>query len=343
MRRTHLFFRTTRILLKAILATTIALTLPGQVLLADTTASERCILGFLETGDDSLTLGEMRARCAEQESTQTEDTSGIESRLSAEREAAARPFSILAHKPNYILFAAYNFEGWDSSLQQIASNDPLYENDDYEMQFQFSFKVPLAVDLFGGRMDIFGAYTNRSFWQMYNRENSEPFRETNHEPELWVRFRNDWRIFGFTNVINSFGWVHQSNGQTEPQSRSWNRLYANFIFEKNDLVLSFKPWVWVSRDKDTSDNPDITDFMGHGEFRAAWQRNRHVYSLMLRNQLESGFDEGAVEVGWSFPILDYPFLKGYLQYFYGYGESLIDYDQKVNRIGLGISVTDWLD
>jgi hypothetical protein len=57
-------------------------------LLADTTASEQCILGFLETGDDSLTLGEMRARCAEQESTQTEDTSGIESRLSAEREAA---------------------------------------------------------------------------------------------------------------------------------------------------------------------------------------------------------------------------------------------------------------
>ena len=73
------------------------------------------------------------------------------------------------------------------------------------------------------------------------------------------------------------------------------------------------------------------------------QDNRHVYSLMLRNQLESGFDEGAVEAGWSFPIFNYPFLNGYLQYFYGYGESLIDYDKKVNRIGLGISVTDWLD
>lgn len=330
------------VLLQTILAVG-ALALHGQVLLADTTAGECCILGFLETGDDSLTLGEMRVRCAEPGPTHARKMSGAESRLVAEREAAARPFSILAHKPNYILFGAYNFEGWDSSLHQIANKDPLYDNDDYEMQFQFSFKVPLAVDLFGGRMDIYGAYTNRSFWQIYNRENSEPFRETNHEPELWMRFRNDWRIFGFTNVINSFGWVHQSNGQTEPLSRSWNRLYANFIFEKNDLVLGFQPWVWVSKDRDTSDNPDITDFMGHGEFRAAWQSNRHVYSLMLRNQLESGFDEGAVEAGWSFPIFNYPFLKGYLQYFYGYGESLIDYDKKVNRIGLGISVTDWLD
>ena len=92
-----------------------------------------------------------------------------------------------------------------------------------------------------------------------------------------------------------------------------------------------------------SDNPDITDYMGHGEVRAAWQRNDHVVTMMIRNQLESGFEDGAVELSWSFPVFNYPYLKGYLQYFYGYGESLIDYNNKVNRIGLGISVTDWLD
>jgi phospholipase A1 len=305
-----------------------------------------CMSALLETGADSLTLGEIRVRCATDSSTQSDrsrDLNSVEARLAAEREAAASPFSILAHKPNYILFAAYNAEGWDSSPYRLAGNDPIYENDDIEMQFQFSFKVPLATNLFGDRMDIYGAYTNRSFWQAYNGDHSEPFRETNHEPELWAQFRNDWRVLGFTNVINSVGWVHQSNGRAEPLSRSWNRLYANFIFERNDLVFSFKPWVWVSKDKDTSDNPDITDYLGHGEIRGAWQHNRHVVSGMIRNQLESGFEEGAVELSWSFPVFDYPYLKGYLQYFYGYGESLIDYNRKVNRIGLGISVTDWLD
>ena len=41
-----------------------------------------------------------------------------------------------------------------------------------EIQFQISLKVPLAVDLFGDRMDIYAAYTNRSFWQAYSREPS---------------------------------------------------------------------------------------------------------------------------------------------------------------------------
>lgn len=31
-----------------------------------------------------------------------------------------------------------------------------------------------------------GVYTNQSFWQMYNRDYSEPFRETNHEPAIWL-------------------------------------------------------------------------------------------------------------------------------------------------------------
>jgi phospholipase A1 len=51
---------------------------------------------------------------------------------------------------------------------------------------------------------------------------------------------------------------------------------------------------------------------------------------------------GAQKLSWSFPILHYPYLKGYVQYFSGYGESLIDYDHYVNRIGIGVALTDWL-
>jgi phospholipase A1 len=299
-----------------------------------------CVMELAESADDSMTLAEIRTQC-----TPTEDPAGdsavaeeenaisqVDKRLAAEREAAASPYSILAHRPNYFLAAAYNWEGWDSE----------FDNADIETQFQLSLKVPLAVGLFNDRMDIYGAYTNRSFWQMYNKGDSEPFRETNHEPEIWAQFRNDWKIWGLTNSVNTVGFAHQSNGRSGEFSRSWNRLYASFLFEKGNWTYDLKPWIWVSSERDETDNPDIDDYMGYGEFRVSYGKNNHVASGMFRNLLESGFDKGAVELSWSFPVFDYPYLRGYVQYFYGYGESLIDYNHKVNRLGIGISVTDWL-
>ena len=54
------------------------------------------------------------------------------------------------------------------------------------------------------------------------------------------------------------------------------------------------------------------------------------------------FERGAFELGWSFPLWKYPYLKGYIQYFSGYGESLIDYNQHVNKVGIGFALSDWL-
>ncbi|MBT8046918.1 MAG: phospholipase A [Xanthomonadales bacterium] len=308
-----------------------------------------------------MTLDELRERCSSSEARTaladeppagpgTAEAAGAEvipspigTRLASERAAAAQPFSILAHRPNFFMPVVYNREGWSPELFRRQSGDPGFENKNVEGQFQISLKVPLAVGLFNGRMDLYGAYTNHSFWQMYNSDFSEPFRETNHEPEVWAQFENDWEVLGLINTVNTFGWVHQSNGRSGVLSRSWDRLAATFVFERGRWVFAVRPWIWLTTDKGKSDNPDIDDYMGHGELRAVYGRKGHVFSAMLRNQLESGFERGAVELSWSFPVFDYPYLKGYVQYFYGYGESLIDYNNKVNRIGIGISITDWLD
>ena len=314
-----------------------------------------CVLEMAENAAGTTTLTQIRERCttdiplvAEQSGVEAAVDTGleqrpVEKRIAMDRESAARPFSIMAHKPNYFLVGAWNSKGWDDELYREQSGQPDYENDDIESQFQISLKVPLAIGLFNDHVDLYGAYTNRSFWQMYNDEWSRPFRETNHEPEIWAQFKNDWNVLGFTNSVNAVGLVHQSNGRAGTLSRSWNRLYATFVFERGNWVFSLKPWYWLKKDREDSDNPDITDYLGHGELRLAWGKNGHVLSLMSRNQVESGFDKGALEIGWSFPVFDYPYLRGYVQYFNGYGESLIDYNNKVNRIGVGISLTDWLD
>lgn len=64
--------------------------------------------------------------------------------------------------------------------------------------------------------------------------------------------------------------------------------------------------------------------------------------MMFRNVVESGFEKGTVELSWSFPLGSYPYFRGYVQFFNGYGQSLIDYNQHVNSIGIGLSLTDYL-
>ena len=305
-----------------------------------------CMTQSLQNADDSMTIGELRTQCLNDlQSANTADNAGQEAvvtqRLRKDREHVLEPFSLMAHKPNYILVGTYNAKGYDPTPYREQTGDNDFQIDDTEAQFQISIKTPLAIDLFD-TVDIYAAYTNRSYWQVYNADESRPFRETNHEPEIWVQFKPNWEMLGFTNTANSIGYVHQSNGRSGVLSRSWDRIFANFVFEKDNLALAFKPWYRIQEDSDKDDNPDITDYLGHFELRGAYKSGNHVFSVMSRNNIESDFSKGAVELGWSFPLGSYPYMKGYLQYFSGYGESLIDYDQYVNRIGVGFALTDWL-
>lgn len=305
-----------------------------------------CMTSRLDEVDQSMTIAELRLLCQKDlrrgEYVSSKRESGVVSeRLREDREHVLEPFTLMAHRPNYILLGAHNAHGYDPTLYRAQYSDPRIDVDDTESQFQVSIKTPLGIGLFD-TFDLYAAYTNRSFWQVYNSDISSPFRETNHEPEIWALFKPNWEFFGFTNTATSVGFVHQSNGQGGVLSRSWNRVFANFVIERDNLAFSFKPWVRIEEDADDDDNPDITDYLGHYEIRAAYKWGEHVFSAMSRNNLESGFSEGAVELGWSFPLGDFPYLKGYVQYFGGYGESLIDYDRYTNRIGLGLALTDWL-
>lgn len=321
----------------------IGLMLPGPSLADDLTS---CMTAMMQQASDSTTVGELRAQCKavveeEPEAEQTVQTPPTTERLSADRKNALKPFTVMSHRPVYFLAAAYNSDGYSARYFQEQYDDPSIEFKDTEAQFQISLKVPLALDVFN-TFDIYAAYTNRSFWQVYSSDISAPFRETNHEPEAWLQFTPGWEFLGFRNIANAVGIAHQSNGRAGVLSRSWNRVYANFVFARGNFALGFKPWIRISEDADQDDNPDITDYLGHYELRAGYKWNDHVFSAMTRNNLESGFDKGAIELGWSFPLGSYPYLKGYIQYFRGYGESLIDYNQHVNRIGIGIALTDFL-
>lgn len=271
-----------------------------------------------------------------------EEGDAVQQRLKVEETNVLKPFTIMPHKPNFMLLGAFNQKGYDASLFRQQLNDKSLTFEDIEAQFQLSLKVPIALNFFSGRMNIFGAYTNRSFWQVYNPEISSPFRETNHEPEFWFQFRHKNRFLGLDHPLTILGISHQSNGRSGVLSRSWNRVYAAMIMNRGNLAVQIKPWIRISEDEEEDDNPDIDRFLGHGELRLIYKWNGNTFQCMLRNALESGFQRTGFEYSWSFPFYKYDHFRGYLQGFSGYGESLIDYDRKVNRIAIGVSLSDFL-
>jgi len=320
----------------------------GKISSAELTPYDTCVLSKTSDAEDDVLASDISSICKIQTqssdsiNTSAEQRSAIDTRINIEMSNTYKPFTLMAFKPNFILPISYNHTGYDSSLYPDQPNGETTTFDDFETQFQISIKTPLATEIFNRHISLFAGYTNRSFWQVYNNDISRPFRETNHEPELWLQSVSRIDIMGFSNRVIGLGLSHQSNGRSADLSRSWNRIYTNFAFEKQSFVFTLKLWSRFDESPLTDDNPDITYYMGHGEFRVLYKKNNNTFALMSRNNIESGFDRGATELSWSFSIGHRKDMRGYIQIFSGYGESLIDYNQSVNRIGFGISLSDWL-
>lgn len=250
-------------------------------------------------------------------------------------------FTLLSHKQNYLLPVTYNFSpnnqpnesikarGTDTGLDRVMR---------VEAKFQLSFKFPVASSVIFDDDQIWAAYTQKSFWQVYNQNSSRPFRESNYEPEIFYSNPMDLKLGAVKLNALGFGLVHQSNGQIEILSRSWNRIYMQFIFSAGKFALSLKPWYRIP-DGDKDDNPNIERYMGYGEATLAYKNAGWVYSLLLRNSLK-GKMRGYRELGINFPIDQK--IKGFFQFVNGYGESLLDFNANSNRIGLGIIISDFI-
>jgi phospholipase A1 len=250
---------------------------------------------------------------------------------------------ITPYKPNYILPLAYNpspSRRAINELDQSQGGSDSTDLDKVEVKFQFSFMFPIAEDLVLGNGDLHAAYTQVSFWQAYNSDESEGFRDTNYEPELFLLFDTDFEVLGMRNRGVRVGFVHQSNGRADDViSRSWNRVYAAFMLERGNFFLGVRPWYRIPEDEEEDENSDIHKYLGYGELRGGYKWRDQVFSAMLRNNLRSE-NRGAVELGWSFPFSGR--FSAYVQYFNGYGESLLDYNAHNERIGIGVMLSDWL-
>ena len=255
-------------------------------------------------------------------------------RLYQEEAHATNRFVIIPHERNYLLPITYN-----SNINEQAweVQHPGTGMDQAEVKFQISMKAIVWQDILGKDLDLWGAYTQTSWMQAYNTDASSPFRETDYMPELILSAASNWRVLGMRNTRINLHFNHQSNGQSEPLSRSWNRLILSGLFERRNFSLEASAWYRVPERSKDDDNKDIEDYLGNGQLQGLWKWPEYSLGFIFRNNLRSD-NKGAIQVDWTFPISQR--FSGYVQYFNGYGESLIDYDESTNRIGIGVSLTD---
>jgi phospholipase A1 len=256
----------------------------------------------------------------------------LSERRELEQESSQNPFSITTHRTNYLFPVSYNANQNHESFRNISDDTSVSS---VELKFQFSAKVNLAEQVFGNYGDVFFGYTQRSWWQAYNTDASSPFRETNYEPEVFIDFDNAWEAFGWVNTRNRVALNHQSNGRSSPLSRSWNRVYLESTFQSGDWAFTLAPHWRIPESEEDDDNPDIERFMGYGDIRLAKRlNNNHEMSGQLRGNPSAG--NIGTQIDYSWPAFNS--LRAHVQYYYGYGESMVDYDHRVHRLSLGFSL-----
>ena len=260
--------------------------------------------------------------------------------VAAEKAVFSFTGSFVGYRPTYILPLTWVKD--PNSLPtspSLGANEYDYDLEREEAKYQISFKIPLLTGILDDRTTLWFGYSQQSFWQVYNRDDSTPFRETNYEPEMFVRYQADFGIGkGNLNTL-SIGLNHQSNGQSEPRSRSWNRVIGSATYSYGRWLFMVQPWYRIPEGSD-DDNPDIERYLGHADYTTVYKLTEdRTFSLTLMNNLRSD-NKTSVEFGYSFPMGDS--VKGFFQYYNGYGESLIDYNHRIERFGIGIMLNDWL-
>ncbi len=261
------------------------------------------------------------------ESLTPDQKSALQDKLNEEKVAAQNPYGLMMYDRNYILPYYYTGRPYYSIYNGTTPDDQTVMHSEFKAQF--SIAVP--VYHFNDHTSFKLSYTQLSYWQFY--AHSQYFRETNYEPQMFFAFNF------LKNWLLEVGINHESNGRGGELERSWNRAFTNLSFSGENWLVSIKPWVLIYK-AGSSDlhNENIERYLGHGRILAAYKYHDNTFSIMSRNNITSLFRRGAVELTWSFPIQKY--VKGYVQAFSGYGQSLIEYDHYTDSIGIGIALSD---
>ncbi|MBC7992236.1 MAG: phospholipase A, partial [Rhizobacter sp.] len=250
-------------------------------------------------------------------------------------------FNLLGYRANYIapLHATNRINRAPSSPTQAVVNQPNYRS--VEAKFQISLRTKVLQDVLDSGGDVWLAFTQQAMWQIWNGRDSKPFRNTDYEAEgsfiLPTKPSLRQLPWGWQWRFSQLAIAHQSNGQSDPLSRSWNRVYAGVGIERGDLTLTGRVSQRFNERYPSDNNPDLVDYRGRSELQLGWTPGASTTSVLLRTAVQ-GPKYGALQLEWTYPVKrDQPNgLRWFVQAFSGYGETLTDYNFRQSSFALGL-------
>jgi len=235
-------------------------------------------------------------------------------------------------------------------VSAFSPNEPNYFSAGSSGPTNAKFQVSLKFRLFNPDTrtpfleKLYLGYSQTSIWQLGS--SSKPFYDSSYRPSAFFLDEDvsQWPFRKSSRLGFQAGFEHESNGKDGPDSRSMNTAYVKPIFTLplgKDYFVSFAPKLYGYLEKE--DNPDIAEYRGYGDYLI---RIGQVDGLQLATTFRKGTakDPYSAQFDLSYPLKTATFgnLGGYLhlQFFDGYGESLLDYNRHVRpqfRIGLMIT------
>lgn len=236
--------------------------------------------------------------------------------------------------------------------EHISGYEPFYviaglESPNAKFQISFKYQLVNQHGLLAQKLPslerIHLAYTQTSLWDL--DAPSSPFFDSSYKPELLYAW--DKVVGGGLDdpyrVDLQLGVQHESNGREGANSRSLNIAYIRptlVLGGDRSLQLTLQPraWIYVG---DLNDNPDLEDYRGYGDLRAivGWKRGLQISAT---GRMGDTLDRGALQIDLTYPMMRffYSNFSFYLhaQYFTGYGESLVRYNERSSAFRIGVSM-----
>lgn len=206
-------------------------------------------------------------------------------------------------------------------------------NTNSDVKFQVSIAQRLTKSTLPWNTYLYLFYSQKSMWNVF--EESMPMRDFNFNPGIGLAkhliVRN--RYIGKITLLLE----HESNGRDGLASRSWNKIsFAGNIFIDPHLMVHAKFWIPII---DGQNNKDILDYSGIYQMGMTMTSPNRRFGFGLTLIKRRGWNLNYNSI-WE---INYKIFKGdnqflFLQYYNGYGENLLDYNQFHSRLRFGIVI-----